>query len=271
MLAYLTDFASNRRGKWITLLAWVILAGVLISQLPSLSEVRENDEAFFLPKDAEATRAYELARERFPSTGTPVLIVFHAESGLGPAAYEAANGLGQWLSGPDAPDNVGSVRIPDRDSGARGGLVSEDGATMYVFADVTGSAAEEAFADTVNEIRDRAAALELPGVEVAVGGPGGLLVDLIGVFSQIDTLLLLVTVLLVLALLLLIYRSPIMAALPLLAVGTVFMLANAVGGGLAQRLDLAVSAPDHGNYDGGACSALAPITCCSYQPGSGRS
>ena len=211
MLAYLTDFASSRRGKWVTLLAWVVIAGLLISQLPSLSEVRENDEAFFLPKDAEATRAYELARERFPSAGTPVLIVFHAESGLGASAFAAAAELGQWLSGPEAPPNVGSVRFPEQGAGAQGGLVSKDGTTMYVFADVTGSAAEDAFADTVNEIRDRAAALDLPGVEVAVGGAGGLLVDLIGVFSQIDTLLLLVTVLLVLALLLAIYRSPLMA------------------------------------------------------------
>ena len=224
----------------------MIVAGLLISQLPSLNEVRENDQTFFLPKDAEATRAYELARERFPSTGTPVLVVFRAESGLGPPAYEAAADLGRWLSGPDAPANVGSVRFPDQGSGARGGLVSEDGTTMYVFVDVTGSAGEDEFADTVNEIRYRMAALQLPGVEVAVGGAGGLLVDLIGVFSQIDTLLLLVTVLLVLALLLLIYRSPIMAALPLLAVGTVFMLANAVGGGLAQELDLAVSAQTTG-------------------------
>ena len=246
MLAYLTDFASSRRGKWITLLAWVVIAGLLISQLPSLSEVRENDEAFFLPKDAEATRAYELARERFPSTGTPVLVVFHAESGLEAPAFAAAADLARWLSGPDAPENVGSVRFPERGSGTQGSLVSKDGTTMYVFVDITGSAAEDAFADTVNEIRDRAAALDLPGVEIAVGGAGGLLVDLIGVFSQIDTLLLLVTVLLVLALLLAIYRSPLMAAMPLLAVGTVFMLANAVGGGLAQQFDLTVSAQTTG-------------------------
>ena len=130
MLAYLTDFASSRRGKWITLLAWVVIAGALISQLPSLSDVRENDEAFFLPKDAEATRAYELARERFPSAGTPVLIVFHAESGLGPSAYGAAADHSRWLSGPDGPENVGSVRFPDEGSGAQGGLLSEDGTTM---------------------------------------------------------------------------------------------------------------------------------------------
>ena len=246
MLGYVTDFTSSRHGKWVTLLAWLIVSGLLISQLPSLSEVRENDAVFFLPEDAEATRAYELARERFPSTGTPVLIVFREESGLEAPAYRAAAELGGWLSGPDGPDNVGSVRFPEEVTGVQSGLVSEDGTTMYVFVDITGSAAEEPFADTVNDIRDRTAALNLTGIEIAVGGAGGLLVDLIGVFSQIDTLLLLVTVLLVLVLLLVIYRSPVMAAMPLLAVGTVFMLANAVGGWLAQQLDLAVSGQSTG-------------------------
>ena len=60
-------------------------------------------------------------------------------------------------------------------------------------------------------------------------------------FSQIDTLLLLVTVLLVLVLLIIIYRSPIMAAVPLLSVGLVFQLAGAIAAWYALRFDLPVS------------------------------
>ena len=241
MLGRLTDFVSSPRGKWITVAVWVIAAGLLISQLPRLSEASENEAALFLPADAEATRAYEFAQERFPSTGTPVLIVFRDPAGLGPAAFEAAGEIGAWLSSPDAPGNVGQVRSPDAAMGPQSGLVSPDGTTMYVFAEVTGEPAEEAFRDTVEAIRDRSAALGLPGVEVAVGGPGGLIVDLVGVFSQIDTLLLLVTVLLVLVLLIIIYRSPIMAAVPLLSVGLVFQLAGAIAAWFALSFDLPVS------------------------------
>ena len=74
-----------------------------------------------------------------------------------------------------------------------------------------------------------------------MGGPGGLVVDLIGVFSQIDTLLLLVTVLLVLVLLIIIYRSPIMAAIPLLGVGLVFQMAGAIAAWYALRFGIPVS------------------------------
>ena len=241
MLGRLTDFVSSPRGKWVTLAVWLIAAGLLISQLPGLGEATENEQALFLPRDAEATRAYEFAQDRFPSAGTPVLIVFRDPGGLGPSSFAAAAQLGEWLSGPEGPGSIGQVLYPDQATGSRSGLVSSDGTTMYIFVEIAGEPAEQGFTDAVEAIRDRSASLDLAGVEVAVGGPGGLIVDLIGVFSQIDTLLLLVTVLLVLVLLIAIYRSPIMAAIPLLGVGLVFQLAGAIGGWFAQQFDLPVS------------------------------
>ena len=241
MLGHLTDFVSSPRGKWMTLVAWLIVAGLLISLLPRLDEASENEQALFLPRDAEATRAYEFARERFPTGGTPVLIVFREHAGLGSGAYGAAAEIATWLSGPEAPDNVTQVLSPDAATGQQFGLVSDDGTTMYVFAEVVGEPAEQPFLDTVEAIRDRSASFDLPGVEIAVGGPGGLIVDLVGVFSQIDTLLLLVTVLLVLVLLVIIYRSPVMAAVPLLGVGLVFQLAGGIAAWYALSFGLPVS------------------------------
>ncbi len=241
MLGRATDFASSRRGKWVTLVAWVVLAGALISQLPRLDEVTENEAALFLPEDAEATRAFDLARERFPSAGTPTLIVVREPAGLSPATFAAVADLDRWLTGPEAPDNVIAVRAPAPVEGAASGLVSPDGTTLYVFVELAGEPAEEAFREAVSAIRDRAAALDLPGVEVAVGGPGGLIVDLVQVFANIDSFLLIVTASLVLVLLVLIYRSPIMAVIPLLGVGLVFQLAGAVGAGVAKLFDLPIS------------------------------
>ena len=241
MLGLVTDFVSSPRGKWITLLAWIVLAGVLISQLPRLAEVTENEQALFLPGDAESTRAFELSRERFPADGTPTLIVVREPAGLSEPTFAAVADLEAWLTGPDAPDNVGHVRSPGPASGVGSGLVSPDGTTLYVFVELAGEPAEDAFSETVSAIRDRAAALDLPNAEVAVGGPGGLIVDLVEVFASIDSFLLIVTVLLVLVLLILIYRSPIVALIPLLGVGLVFQLAGAVGAWVAQQFDLPIS------------------------------
>ena len=244
MLSPLTDFVSSPRGKWVTLALWVVLAGALIAQLPRLEDVTENEAALFLPADAESTRAFELGRERFPASGTPVLVVVREPAGLSAATWEAVAELGAWLSGPEAPAAVTQVRAPGPDGpdeGADSGLVSPDRTTLYLFADLAGEPAEPTFSDAVDAIRERAAALDLPGVEVAVGGPGGLIVDLVQVFSNINSFLLVVTVLLVLALLVLIYRSPVVALIPLLSVGLVFQVAGAVGAFVAELWDLPIS------------------------------
>ena len=237
----LTDFVSSPRGKWTTLLLWIAVAGLLVSQLPQLADVSENEAALFLPADAESTRAVEFARERFPATGTPTLVVVREPGGLSDPTWAAVAELEAWLESPEAPGNIRQVLAPRPGEGQASGLVSPDATTLYVLVEITGEPAETEFADAVAAIRDRAGLAELPGVEVAVGGPGGLIVDLVQVFSNIDSLLLIVTVLLVLVLLITIYRSPIVALIPLLAVGLVFQVAGAVGAAVAQQFDLPIS------------------------------
>ena len=241
MIGAITDFVCERRGKWITFVVWLVAAGVLISQFPQLADVSENDRVLFLPDDVESTRAVEFQQERFPASGTPVLIVVREEAGLSPQTWAGVAVLETWLTGPEAPDSVRQVRAPASQQGAESGLVSADRTTLYVFVDLSGEPAETAFADHLNSIRSQAAALELPGVEVAVGGSGGLIVDLVGVFDNINSLLLIITVLLVLVLLIVIYRSPVVALIPLLSVGLVFALAGAVGAALAQQFNLPLS------------------------------
>ena len=237
----LTDFVSSPRGKWITLLLWIVISGLLISQLPQINDLTQNDAALFLPADAESTRAYEFAEERFPASGTPTLIVVREPSGLSGPTWSGVAELESWLIGADGPQGVREVLAPRPGEAQESGLVSGDETTLYLLVDIGGEPAEPEFREAVEAIRDRAAALDLPNAEVAVGGPGGLIVDFIQVFDNIDSLLLLVTVLLVLALLIAIYRSPIVALIPLLSVGLVFQLAGAVGGAIAEAFDLPLS------------------------------
>src|SRR5690606_449299 len=119
-------------------------------------------------------------------------------------------------------------------------LVSEDNTTMTIIASITGETSEEPFTNTLDRIRDLTDQYDGAELSVKVSGPAGLIVDLVSVFQGIDGFLLIVTATLVLVLLVLIYRSPIVALVPLISVGWVFMLANSLGGWLASEIGFSV-------------------------------
>lgn len=242
----LAQLASHRLGRWAVILLWIAALGAVMTLAPALSDVSEQDSGNFLPDDAEATRARELASERFASDETPAFIVFHRADGLTDDDRASAEALATWLDSDEAPEEVASVIAPSMlPPEARAGLESESGTTLNVIAALAGDPSSDRFADVVEAIREEAARYDgenggNEGLEVLVGGPAGLTVDLVGVFATLDTFLLLVTVALVLVLLLLIYRSPVVALVPLVSVGIVFQLANGVSAWAAQWFDLTV-------------------------------
>ena len=83
----LSNFVTDSKGKWITVLLWFILV-FLASLGPSLMDVTENNAASFLPKGADSTLALEVSREAFPSDGVPLMIIFANQNGLSLADYE---------------------------------------------------------------------------------------------------------------------------------------------------------------------------------------
>lgn len=244
MLSALTDFASSRRGKWIVIAAWFLVAAVIVPLAPRLDEVVQNEATDFLPEDAESTRAVELVQQRFPSDSTPAILVFNNPNGLSDADLAEAKRIGDALAAPDAPDNIESVISVTTQPQAAASLVSDDGTTMTMLVNITGEPADEPFLQTVDFIREQTG--DAGELQVKVSGPAGLLKDLFAVFEQIDGFLILVTAVLVLVLLVLIYRSPIVALVPLVAVGWVFTLAGALGALGSERFGLPVNGQSQG-------------------------
>jgi RND superfamily putative drug exporter len=75
----------------------------------------------------------------------------------------------------------------------------------------------------VAEIRAYLASHAIPGVRAYVTGPAGIAADLDRLAAEAGQTLLIATVSLVLILLLVVYRAPLLAVLPLLAVGAAYM------------------------------------------------
>ena len=104
------------------------------------------------------------------------------------------------------------------------GPISNDGEAALVVLALNADD-HGAIRDGVAEIRAFLAAHAVPGLAAYVTGPAGIAADLDQVANEAGETLLLATLGLVLVLLLLVYRAPLLALLPLIAVGAAYMVA----------------------------------------------
>ncbi len=216
----------------IVLLWFVVVGGVAGPLAGKLAEVQKNDNASFLPTDAESTRALALEEEFVAKDVLPTVVVYERSGGLTPAdrqrisADVAELGRMQGLKGPVPP------AIP-----------SKDGRAAQVFLPLDGQDAEQIpfLVDDVRQVVDRPG-----GPEAYVTGVGGLSADLFEVFGSLDTTLLLSTALVVVVTLLVVYRSPVLWVLPLVSVGLAFSAAAGVVYVLAKNEVLTLNGQSQG-------------------------
>ena len=213
------------QGKhpWIVIAVWIVIAGAL-AMGPKLQSVTSNDASKSLAPSVESKRADALQQASFPNAkGTPLIVVFSADAPL-TAADKAAIAAGDtWLKSGAEPVNSTKVEY------------SPDGKGALLFASLNGNPGDEAFRDSVQTIRDHFG--ETAGaMQVRVTGPGGLITDVYKIFLNADVKLLIGTVILVLVLLLLIYRSPVLPFVPLIAVGFGYFVAGGLLALIAKAL-----------------------------------
>ena len=142
--------------------------------------------------------------------------------------YDAAREIDSWLESNQESLKIQNIVSIFNTPEAKNELLSLDQTTMTLIVNISGNPSEDSFQESVQAIRDYVSNYRSDQLDLETGGPAGLYLDLIKVFLKIDGLLLYVTITLVLILLLLIYRSPIVAIIPLLCVGLVMQLALSI-------------------------------------------
>ncbi|MFE6854320.1 MMPL family transporter, partial [Streptomyces sp. NPDC057674] len=221
---------------------WVLIAGLLAGVAPTLESVENNASANLPPAASDSMKARDLVRAQLPGQdATPAIIVVRGERADAAASTgQAVARITAALSEATRPDQVASVISTVTAPDAAAALVSRDRSAQLVIVPMTGSPSDESFQNAVDEVRalasDRAGS-----AEVAVTGPAGIATDTVKVFSGGDKILLLATILLVLVILLAIYRSPLMALVPLVAVGVAMRVSETVGALLADAGLITVS------------------------------
>ncbi|MFI1931545.1 MMPL family transporter [Streptomyces sp. NPDC020330] len=195
----------------VLLIAWLGVGGGLGPYAGKLGEVATNDQAAFLPQNAESTQVID-AQKAFQQNETlPAIVVWMSAEKDAPVSdeqREAATGALASLAGSDGVVGAPSPALPSDDGLALQGIVQLSPA----LGDELPTALE----------RIQEAGASVPGTAVQLAGPAASQADLSDAFAGIDGLLLGVALITVLVILLLVYRSVLLPFVIIL--GAVFAL-----------------------------------------------
>lgn len=233
---------KGRRPLWIAIIViitWLGITSVAGPTFGKLSTVQENDNAAFLPDNAESTLASKVTVKFSDSSNDqiPTLLVFLGE--IDPKKNPAK--LGQVQS---YLDNLGAKILPESGKPLSSyfvpgfplqAIASEDGKAALANIALNSDIAQENIEEKptlpiiVEFIRaDLKANFEAKNLTTHVTGFGGIFADLFGAFGSIDTTLLLTTLIVVSLILIVVYRSPILWILPLFTAVTALSLAGTI-------------------------------------------
>lgn len=232
VLHALTNASTSRRGKFVTIALWLVCAVVLTGVAPKLASLYDNSIQQRVPANDDSQVAQHLLLQAFPaSRGTPAVLVFYDPNGLGVDDRIRIKQVSDWLTSEQKPGAVGPVLSPFTVPQSTPQLVSQDGTTMTLIATLSGFTTDQATQKSVKTIRQYLQHVTANSpLQAHLTGPAGILTDATAVFGSIDVTLLLTTIGLVFVLLIVLYRSPILALLPLVAVGIALLMVDALLG-----------------------------------------
>jgi len=195
------------------LAAWLLLAGAAAPFAAKLSSLQKNDFADFLPATAEATQVLKAESGFQNARVLPAVVVFERSTGITDEDRANVSAERSRFAGLKGVVGEPSAVIPSADGKALEIVVNVDSSSIGGIAD--------GVASLRNTVRGS------PGLAAHVTGPAGLAADFGAAFQALDVKLLVGTTVVVVVVLLLVYRSPILWAVPLAAVGLALVVAQA--------------------------------------------
>lgn len=239
-------WVSGKKGKWVTLGVWVIVVALLTVMLPGVFS-QENNNAENLSNTDPSIQAEAIAQQEFTSgTDVPALLVWKRAAGLTTEDLQNLQALTQQLDEQPLEHQTAVVPLYRMPLPAVQAQLSEDKTTIVFPVLFDQQADAEALKESTTELKEMAAAQfgtdpfaadinAADELTARVTGPVGITIDATELFKDADISLLIATVLIVLIILLLIYRSPILATIPIIAVGFAFLATSPILGYMAQQ------------------------------------
>lgn len=233
MFSALGRFAQKYR--YYILAGWLVLTALMVLQAPLLSQVGVTDQSQFLPEKTESVYARNLLNEKFgigaQATSSGLIVVYN-EKGLTNQNNEQAQKLRNWLITDNGPEVVSRVTSIFDSEALRSSLVSADNTTMMMSVTFSSAALDDNIKQAIKTIRQQFTLY--PETSFYFSGSVGFLHDIFESIQRTIDNTTLVTIILVIVLLLIVYRSPIAALVPLIAIGVSFLVSRGIIGFLAQ-------------------------------------
>ncbi|WP_053220281.1 MMPL family transporter [Virgibacillus senegalensis] len=244
-LEWLGKAAAGRKTRWLTVVIWIVLVAIVSLVWPQVNQEEAGSDNL-LPESAMSQEAARIVDEQFPDdSGVPLLLVWYRDSGLSDEDFSSVQSLfGDLGEKPLAYQKMippfGEMPAQILKGAASG---DETALTTPIFFSekATTDDLEKAMVgleERINGLTDEEVFgkdIDSEGLHVRFTGPVGIQTDATALFGQADVTLLIATVLLVLVLLIVLYRSPILAVVPLIGVGFAYGLISPLLGFFASQ------------------------------------
>jgi RND superfamily putative drug exporter len=208
------------RRPWWVIAAWVVLAAAVIGTAPKLTSTA--DEASFLPNHYESIQAQNLQKAAFPQAATPAaIIVLERADGAALTAADSArvNSIGTALTNARVP-HVTAIQI---DPPSPNKLIQ----TIAVQMPTVTNPNDKTQPDAVKALRaDLQKQLPGTGLKGGITGTAAQALDSQKSGDRAQGIIAGATIGLIVVLLLVIFRSPIIALLPIVTIGAVSQIAD---------------------------------------------
>lgn len=239
------EMMGGKKSRWVVLGLWLAFAVVLAFVFPQVNSV-ENYSGEDLPEYEMSTEASKLIDEQFSSdAGLPLLIVWYKEAGLELSDIQNIQSLYGKLAENPLQKQQSIPPFAQLPPQALMGSVSENGKSIvtpiFFEEDIDTDVLKENYEElkkVTEEITGEnpfdTESLSDDGLHARFSGPAGISVDATDLFASADFKLMTATVIIILVILLVIYRSPILAIIPLVVVSIAYLVVSPVLGWMAE-------------------------------------
>lgn len=222
---------NKKRIWWISIISWLIVTTVLSIVAPGAKEYAEGNQNAGLPDDALSIVADQQIEKHFPEDGgMPLFPVIHKADGL---TEDEIRTFTEALASIETDTEYGKIEMPpikDIDLNHLQAFLGEDEQTFFVPLTLPANLEGSELHTLIQEMKDEVAPKIADDIELSWTGPAAIASDAVELFSRADVVLLLSTIGIILVLLLVIYRSPLLTLIPLVAAAIVYAVVDRVIG-----------------------------------------